>query len=48
MSAPNCPQCGSEYAYEDGTMYVCAECAHEWPQDDAAGADDVRNCRVFL
>ncbi|MDT8403583.1 zinc ribbon domain-containing protein YjdM [Sulfuriflexus sp.] len=27
---PKCPQCGSEYTYEDGNMYVCPECAHEW------------------
>ncbi|MEZ5535501.1 MAG: zinc ribbon domain-containing protein YjdM [Thiolinea sp.] len=29
-SLPNCPKCQSEYTYEDGTMYVCPECAHEW------------------
>ncbi|MCP5331502.1 MAG: alkylphosphonate utilization protein [Pseudomonadales bacterium] len=29
---PPCPQCGSEYTYEDGAMYVCPECAHEWSQ----------------
>lgn len=29
---PPCPQCGSEYTYEDGDRYVCPECAHEWPQ----------------
>ena len=27
---PNCPQCNSEYTYEDGEMLVCPECAHEW------------------
>lgn len=27
---PKCPECGSEYTYEDGEMYVCPECAHEW------------------
>lgn len=27
---PHCPQCDSEFTYEDGTMYVCPECAHEW------------------
>jgi protein PhnA len=43
--APKCPQCGSEYAYEDGAMYVCPECAHEWPQDAAAGTDDARVVR---
>jgi len=30
---PKCPECGSEYTYEDGIMYVCPECAHEWPKD---------------
>jgi protein PhnA len=29
---PNCPECNSEYAYEDQQMYVCPECAHEWTQ----------------
>ncbi|MFA1740043.1 zinc ribbon domain-containing protein YjdM [Lysinibacillus fusiformis] len=34
MSAyPNCPKCNSEYTYEDGTNYVCPECAHEWSMD---------------
>lgn len=33
MSAlPNCPKCNSELTYEDGAMYVCPECAHEWSQ----------------
>ncbi|MEW9899235.1 zinc ribbon domain-containing protein YjdM [Chitinivorax sp. PXF-14] len=27
---PPCPQCGSEYTYEDGSLYICPECAHEW------------------
>lgn len=33
---PNCPNCQSVYTYEDGTQYVCPECAHEWPKDAAA------------
>ena len=28
---PNCPKCNSEFTYEDGNMFVCPECAHEWP-----------------
>lgn len=28
---PECPACKSKYTYEDGEMYVCPECAHEWP-----------------
>ncbi|HQT26768.1 MAG TPA: zinc ribbon domain-containing protein YjdM [Burkholderiales bacterium] len=27
---PNCPKCNSAYSYEDGEMYVCPECGHEW------------------
>lgn len=30
---PQCPQCRSEFTYEDGSMYVCPECAHEWPRE---------------
>jgi len=37
---PNCPKCNSEYTYEDGNMYICPECAHEWSQDAAAEADE--------
>ncbi len=33
---PPCPQCQSEYTYEDGDNYVCPECAHEWPRVAAA------------
>ncbi|MDZ7814188.1 MAG: zinc ribbon domain-containing protein YjdM [Ideonella sp.] len=40
MSLPACPKCGSEYTYEDGAMYVCPECAHEWPQQASALADE--------
>lgn len=30
---PNCPQCNSEYTYEDGEQFVCPECANEWAKD---------------
>lgn len=30
---PNCPKCASIYTYEDGNMYICPECAHEWSQE---------------
>jgi len=35
---PKCPKCGSEFTYEDGDMYVCPECAHEWSKTAAAAA----------
>lgn len=37
---PPCPNCNSEYTYEDGQMLVCPECAHEWSADAAAQAGD--------
>jgi protein PhnA len=36
---PKCPSCRSEYTYEDGEMYVCPECAYEWPQITAASPE---------
>jgi len=33
---PHCPQCQSVYTYEDGDLYVCPECAHEWPKSAPA------------
>ena len=36
---PPCPQCQSEYAYEDGAQLVCPECGHEWSEAEAAAAD---------
>lgn len=33
MSLPSCPQCSSVYTYEDRSMLVCPECAHEWSLD---------------
>ena len=40
---PPCPQCNSEYAYQDGNMYVCPECANEWVQGTATqGLDQQR------
>lgn len=36
---PNCPECKSEYTYEDGSLFVCPECAHEWTQEAEASED---------
>ena len=37
---PNCPQCNSEYTYEDGINYVCPECAHEWSMTQDAAEEE--------
>jgi protein PhnA len=31
---PNCPNCNSEYTYEDGMHFICPECACEWPKNN--------------
>jgi protein PhnA len=46
MSAlPKCPSCSSEYTYEDGGMFVCPECAHEWSASVAESSDNERVIR---
>ena len=41
MSLPNCPQCNSTYVYEDQTMLICPECAHEWNPNEVVVDEDV-------
>lgn len=42
---PQCPACGSEFTYEDGSLYICPECAHEWPKEGTG--DDSSDSRVI-
>lgn len=38
MSDPTeCPKCQSPHVYQDGALWICPECAHEW--DPAAQAE---------
>ena len=32
----NCPKCQSENIYNDGSMWVCPECSHEWSPSEVA------------
>ncbi|WP_269523794.1 zinc ribbon domain-containing protein YjdM [Coraliomargarita parva] len=32
---PNCPKCESEYTYEDGSVFVCPDCGHEFTAGDS-------------
>ncbi len=45
MSQPKCPKCNSENAYEDGNLWTCPECFHEWSpsksaEESAAATED--------
>lgn len=30
MKDPTCPNCSSEYVYQDSNLWICPECSHEW------------------
>ena len=38
---PNCPKCESEYTYEEGSLYICPMCAHEWNKDAIESKEEV-------
>lgn len=38
-NSPKCIKCGSEYVYEDGALYICPECGHEWAIQDEKGEE---------
>ncbi|AKO53102.1 alkylphosphonate utilization protein [Marinobacter psychrophilus] len=42
---PPCPQCTSEFTYEDGAQLVCPECGHEWSETEAAAAESEKMIR---
>ena len=37
---PSCPNCKSEFTYEDGVLLVCPECAHEWSPTESASEEE--------
>ena len=40
-----CPQCSSEHVYQDGSLWICPECAHEWNPQAAAEASQEQGVR---
>ncbi|MDI3512520.1 MAG: protein PhnA [Betaproteobacteria bacterium] len=45
MTLPRCPKCQSEFTYEDGDLYICPECAHEW--DKTSGDEPTDEVKVW-
>jgi len=41
MSHPTCPQCQSEYVYEDQQLLICPECAYEWNPNNTGNEDAI-------
>lgn len=40
QTLPSCPECHSEYTWQDGDALNCPECGHIWTQQDAGMAQD--------
>lgn len=36
MTKENCPHCDSNNIYQDGLLWICPECSHEWTLNNAA------------
>ena len=37
----NCPKCNSENTYQDGNVWVCPECFHEWePKEFSSSTEE--------
>lgn len=41
MSLPACPNCQSEYVYQDQANLVCPECAYEWNPAEVAEEESI-------
>ncbi|REL32473.1 zinc ribbon domain-containing protein YjdM [Thalassotalea euphylliae] len=42
MSLPPCPQCQSEYVYQDQSLLICPECAYEWDPAEVAEEEAIK------
>lgn len=39
---PCCPQCQSEYTYQDGHTLMCPECSHEWDANEEQNVEPLK------
>jgi len=39
-SIPSCPKCNSEYVYQDQSLLICPECAHEWMPSETQNSSE--------
>lgn len=43
-----CPKCNSPYGYQDGSLWICPECAHEWTLEKEQAPEEVVAGPKFL
>lgn len=40
MSLPNCPKCNESFTYQDGHLYICPMCFHEWTDESQKAEEE--------
>ncbi len=45
LDIPKCPKCNCEYTYEDGSLYICPECSHEWSELDTFNDEEKKTIK---
>ncbi|CAM3005419.1 zinc ribbon domain-containing protein YjdM [Vibrio mytili] len=48
MSFPPCPNCQSEYVYQDQNHLICPECGHEWDPSEVEEGFSVKDANGTL
>lgn len=48
MNIPACPKCNEQYTYEDGELYICPMCAHEWQINPVEEVKEYRDSNGVL
>lgn len=43
-----CPKCQSPYGYQDGSLWICPECSHEWTLEKEAVETVATSAPQFL
>ncbi|MDY3048483.1 MAG: zinc ribbon domain-containing protein YjdM [Rothia sp. (in: high G+C Gram-positive bacteria)] len=38
--APACPACSEDYSYQQGDLWVCPMCGHEWAEGEDSAAEE--------
>lgn len=45
MALPVCPKCKENYTYQDGHLYVCPSCFHEWTAESTQEEEEAQIIR---
>lgn len=40
LTLPACPKCDENYTYEDGHLFICPMCFHEWTEESLKAEEE--------